>query len=107
MAAFCTTASRVHAVELGWLDRIRTTRLFRYSFDVGHFVRWPEASGYWISTEPVVPLAVAPVGELFDAHVRAAIELRAVPSLWPLHDAVQSPDWDFSIVRMHNAEEQA
>ena len=33
----------------------------------------------------------------------AAIELRAVPSLWELHDAVQSDGWDFSIVRMRNA----
>ncbi len=102
-AAFCTAALRVHAVELGWIDRIRTTQLFRYSFDAGQFDSWPQASGYWTSTDSVVPVEVEPVGDLLEAHVRAAIELRAVPSLWELHDAVQSVGWDFSIVRMRNA----
>jgi hypothetical protein len=103
-STFCTTASRIHGIELGWLDTMRTTRLFRYAFDAVQFEPWPEASGQWISVEPVVPLAVDAVGDLLQAHVRASIELRAVPSLWPLHDAVQSSGWDFSIVRMHNAE---
>ncbi len=102
-SALCTTALRVHAVELGWIDRIRTTRLFRYSFDAGQFDPWPKASGYWTSTDSVVPVEVEPIQDLLEAHVRAAIELRAVPSLWPLHDGVQSDEWDFSIVRMHNA----
>jgi hypothetical protein len=31
------------------------------------------------------------------------IELRLVPSLWPLHDLAVSDRWDFSIVRMRNA----
>ncbi len=102
-SAFRTAALRIHAVELGWIDRIRTTQLFRYSFDAAPFDPWPKASGYWTSADPVVPVEVEPMGDLFDAHVHADIELRAAPSLWPLHDAVQSDEWDFSIVRMHNA----
>ncbi len=48
------------------------------------------------------------MGDLLDAHAAAGIELRVVPSLWPLHDAVAygpgaSTTWDFSIVRMRNA----
>ena len=31
------------------------------------------------------------------------IELRAVPSLWPIRDLAVSDRWDFSIVRMMNA----
>jgi hypothetical protein len=103
-STLCTTAPRVHAVELGWLDRMRTTQVFRYSFDATQFTARTEASGQWTSHEPVVPLDVEPVGDLLDAHVNASIELRAVPSLWPFHDLVQSDRWDFSIVRMRNAE---
>ena len=62
------------------------------------------ASGRWVSHPMVEPIDVEPVGDLLDAHADAVIELRAVPSLWPLHDLVQSDRWDFSIVRMHNAE---
>ncbi len=98
-----TTARRVHAVELGWLDRIRSVELFRYSFDGDLFRQRTMASGQWVSHDTVEPIDVEPVGDLLAAHVHADIELRAVPSLWPLHDLVQSDRWDFSIVRMHNA----
>ena len=33
----------------------------------------------------------------------ADIELRAVPSLWPIRDLAPSGPWDFSIVRFMNA----
>ena len=103
-ATFHTTARRVHAVELGWLDRIRSVELFRYSFDGDLFRQRTMASGQWVSHAMVEPIDVEPVGDLLDAHADAVIELRAVPSLWPLHDLVQSDRWDFSIVRMHNAD---
>jgi hypothetical protein len=103
-AAFHTTASRVHGIELGWLERTRTAALFAYELDAAAFRLWPAASGQWIATEAVEPLRVRPLGDLLDAHVEAGIELRAVPSLWPLHDLAVSDRWDFSIVRMANAQ---
>lgn len=101
-SAFHTTAPSLHAFELGWLERVQMARLFRYQFDALSFSP-SDASGQWISGEPVEPVAVEPVGDLIDAHVTAGIELRVVPSLWPLHDAVQTDRWDFSIVRLRNA----
>ncbi|MET0663174.1 MAG: DUF6886 family protein [Ilumatobacteraceae bacterium] len=101
--AFTTTASRLHAIELGWLPAMSTTVLFRYRFDAATFRPWPEAAGQWISDAPVHPIEVEPVGDLLELHVHAGIELRAVPSLWPLHDRAVSDRWDFSIVRMGNA----
>lgn len=46
-----TNAPRVHAIETTWLDRVRTTQLYRYDFDASDFAPWPEASGQWISRE--------------------------------------------------------
>ena len=100
---FCTLADRVHGVELGWLPAIRAASLYRYHFGASPFRPWPDASGQWISESPVEPVAIEPVGDLLDAHVEAGIELRAVPSLWPLHDLARSDRWDFSIVRMRYA----
>jgi hypothetical protein len=102
-AAFATEARRVHAIELGWLERMRSTALYRYVFDASAFSPWAEASGQWICTHAVEPLAVAPVGDLVDRHVDARIELRLVPSLWPLRELAVSGGWDFSVVRMANA----
>jgi hypothetical protein len=101
--SFATTATRVHAVELGWLASMRTKALYRYTFDRSEFAPWSDAEGQWISSTIVTPLSVEPVGDLLDAHVEAGIELRAVPSLWPLHDLAQSDRWGFSMVRLSNA----
>ena len=49
-------------------------------------------------------MSVTPLGDLLAAHVDAGIELRFVPSLWPLHDLAVSEAWEFGIVRMANAQ---
>jgi hypothetical protein len=100
---FATTAPRLQAIELGWLERMRTTQLYRYDFESTDFYPWEEANGQWVSEREVVPLRVEPMGDLLAAHVTAGIELRLVPSLWPLHDIACEGEFDFSIVRMHNA----
>jgi hypothetical protein len=101
---FVSTASRVHAIESGWLDRMRNDVIYRYALDSEGFIPWEDASGQWISESEVEPKSVKPVGDLFAAHADAQIELRIVPSLWPLHDEVRHGEFDFSIVRMRNAE---
>jgi hypothetical protein len=99
-----TEALRVHAIEAAWLDRMRNAEIYRYEFDSSGFKPWQEADGQWISDRDVTPLAVTRVGDLLEAHVDARIELRIVPSLWPLHDIARSGEFDFSLVRMHNAQ---
>ena len=103
-ARFTTLAARLHAIESSWLERMRTAEVFRYEFDADGFEPWEAADGQWISARAVTPVAVAAVGDLLQAHAGAGIELRIVPSLWPLHDAAMSGEFNFSIVRMHNAE---
>jgi hypothetical protein len=100
---FSTTAHRVHAMESSWLAKMQSVNLVRYSFDAADFAPWPAASGQWICDHPVEPLEVTPIGDLLEAHSDAGIDLRPVPSLWPLHDLAISDRWDFSIVRMSNA----
>jgi hypothetical protein len=60
-----------------------------------------------VSSTTVRPISVEPVGDLLDLHVAAGIELRLVPTLWPLRDAVVEAavahGYAFSMVRMHNA----
>ncbi len=102
-ARFATTASRLHAIESGWLARMRDATIYRYAFDAEGFVPWEDASGQWISSDEVAPISMTPMSDLLMAHVEAGIELRIVPSLWPLHDRVRHDDFDFSLVRMHNA----
>jgi hypothetical protein len=101
---FTTSALRLHAIESAWLDRMRDATVYRYEFEAEDFVPWEPANGQWISDREVNPISVSPVGDLLAAHVAAAIELRIAPSLWPLHDVARHGEFDFSLVRMHNAQ---
>lgn len=101
---FTTAASRLHAIESTWLERMRSTQVYRYQLDASRFVPWEDANGQWIAERDIVPLGVSPVGDLLQAHAQAGIELRIVPSLWPLFDIAVGGEFDFSMVRMHNAQ---
>jgi hypothetical protein len=100
---FHTSASRVHAVESGWLYQFRNTSIYRYAFDASDFQPWPDAEGQWISQQTVKPVDLTKIDDLLMEHANAKIDLRIAPSLWDLHDCVFSEDWGFSIVRMKNA----
>jgi hypothetical protein len=100
---FATGASRVQATELGWLERIRSTRLYVYELDSGPFEPWPDAEGQWIARVAVDPIEVRPVGDLLELHARAGIELRFVPDLFAFWDLVLASGLPFSGVRLRNA----
>jgi hypothetical protein len=98
-----STAHRVAAVEAGWLDRIRKTRLYRYRLASEDFeLREPNA-GYWVSRDSVTPVSVEPVGDLLSALANADVEIRIVPNLWPLYEAVVASSLGFSVIRWRNA----
>ncbi len=101
--AFCTVATRVHAIELRWLPMLGSTVLYRYRLDATPFRPWPEASGQWASDVVVEPVEVERMDDLIGCHVTAGIELRAVPNLWPLRSLASAGPWDFSIVRFQQA----
>ena len=103
-ARFTTSALRIHAIESTWLERMRAAQIYRYEFDTASFTPWEDANGQWIASVEIVPTSVTKMGDLLVAHVEAAIELRIVPTLWPLHDVVRESGFDFGTVRMHNAQ---
>jgi hypothetical protein len=100
---FQTAASRVQATELGWLDRMRSARLFVYEFDPAPFEPWPDADGQWVAHVSVEPIGVRPVGDLLELLVQAGIELRFVPDIWAFWRTVLESGLPFSGVRLRNA----
>jgi hypothetical protein len=96
----------VIAIEGAWLERLRTTRLYRYPMPVASFVRIHEGDaehGVRVSRETVVPLRVEAVGDLLTALTTAEVELRVCPSLAPLAWAVRQTTLHWSLIRMRNA----
>jgi hypothetical protein len=98
---------RVHAVEYGWLDAMRSTKLYAYRLPAAPFhpIASPGAEPHaMVATEPVEPLAPPdPVGDLLTCHAEAGIQLRVLDNLWPFWDQVVTSTLSFSGIRLHNA----
>ena len=93
----------VMCIEAGWLDRLRTTRLFRYGMTVGTFEPGPEGT-HWVSRTAVEPLGIEPMGDLLGAIAGAGVELRVMPRLGPLWRRVTTGSTlEFSGTRLRNA----
>lgn len=88
-------------IEWGWLERVRSTALYRYAFDERSFEDLHDA-GMVVSREAVTPIAVEPMGDLFEALRRASVELRVLERLTPLRGV-----WDTTLhasgIRLRNA----
>jgi hypothetical protein len=100
-----TTASRVIAVESAWLERIRGTPLFCYELPAHGFTCIDANAGYFVSRDPITPARVRCIGDPLAELAQHDVELRVMPSLWKLRDAViASPNVSYSIIRMRNAQ---
>ena len=99
-----TTASRVIAVESAWLERIRQTPLFCYELPAHVFTCVDANAGYFVTRDSVSPTRVRRIDDPLAELAHLDVELRVMPSLWKLHDAViASPNVSYSIIRMRNA----
>jgi Family of unknown function (DUF6886) len=102
-----TKAARVIAVEARWLPAIRSDSLFLYRFSPDAFALTDKGAGYYISRRAVAPLSVARLDDLLTELLQRNIELRILPDLWALRDAVSASTLEFSIIRFRNAAPRA
>ena len=100
---FLGSSPAVVAIESAWLERLRTARLYCYHFAPDTFECIDACAGYFVSRSAVVPVRVEVLEDLLCELQRRA-ELRVLPSLWPLCDAVAASTLQFSIIRMRNAQ---
>jgi hypothetical protein len=95
--------ARVHVVERGWIERMRSARVVAYRLPEATFDPDPEVGGYWLSRDPVEPVERVELGDLIERHERSGIELRVVDELWPIWDRVVASTLEFSGIRLLNA----
>lgn len=93
----------VVAVESTWLERLRSCRLYCYHLPPETFECIDECAGYFVSKVSVVPVRVEIFADPMAELLRRGVELRFVPSLWPLRDRVVASSLQFSLLRMRNA----
>jgi hypothetical protein len=98
-----TSAKFVVAIETSWFERAVTTRLYQYAFAADTFELSDEAAGYYVSRVPVKPNSVITFEQPLTEMLRRNVELRVMPSLKKVQEAVIGSSLHFSCIRMRNA----
>jgi hypothetical protein len=100
---FLGSSPAVVAIEAGWFERVRSCRLFCYHLPGDTFTSRDESAGYFVSRTAVKPTHVECIDDPVAAILLRGVELRVLPSLWCLRDAVVESTLEFSIIRWRNA----
>jgi hypothetical protein len=93
----------VMAIESDWLDRVRSTRLYRYEMPDETFEPMDRNAGHFVSSQPVTPSKVETVGDLLSAIATAGVELRITPRLGPMWRRVWRSSLQYSGTRLRYA----
>ncbi|HSX21665.1 MAG TPA: hypothetical protein VLE97_02695, partial [Gaiellaceae bacterium] len=91
---------RVAVIESGWLDPMRTVKLYAYRMPPETFEPWDK---FFVSRETVVPLELVELGDLVERHERAGVQLTTTDDLLGLWEPVRVSSLDFSGIRLRNA----
>jgi len=91
------------AIESAWFERMRSCRLFCYDLPSETFECSDKTAGYFVSRAAVKPTRVEVIQDPVLAILQRGVELRVLPDLRSLRDAVIASTLEFSIVRWRNA----
>ena len=103
---FLGASRAVVAIEAAWFERVRSCRLFCYHLPGETFESTDKTAGYFVSRTVVKPVSVTIVDDPLWALLQRGVELRILPNLWSLRDAVIESTLEFSIIRWRNASPQ-
>ena len=101
---FLGSAKKVIAIESLWYEPARKTTLCLYEMPRATFTLFDAIAGYYTSNSVVIPQQQQIINQPIKELLSQKIELRLLPSLWQIHDAVANSTLDFSIIRMKNAQ---
>lgn len=101
-----TSAKYIMAMESRWIDALCKTTLYCYEFPAPSFRLLDACAGYFISRVKTYPLHVTRIDDLLQALAVRNVELRFMPSLQRLANAVKVSTLNFSLIRMRNAQEE-
>ena len=101
---FSSAARHVVAIESAWFQQTATTSIYVYEFDTASFCMQDEVAGYYVSEQAQTPLSVTRLDNLFDRLFERNVEVRILPNLWQLGEAVQKTTLGWGLYRMINAQ---
>jgi hypothetical protein len=98
-----TVVPAVLAIESAWLARAVQHRIYVYTLPTVTFTLEDAVAGHYVSRQPVKPIDIRIIDQPLLEMAKRNIELRVMPSLWELREAVVGSTMHFSITRMRNA----
>ena len=99
-----SATERIIAIESGWLERLRNCTLYEYEMPPESFALEDTPAAHYISRQTITPLKRRVINDLLAELASRNVELRVLPSLWPLRDQIAASTLRFSIYRMRNAQ---
>jgi hypothetical protein len=100
---FLGLSRAVVAVESDWFKRLQACRMFCYHLSPDTFESIDSCAGYFVSRVSVKTTRLEVFDDVIAELLRRHVELRFLPSLWSLRDAVVASTLQFSLIRMRNA----
>jgi len=100
---FLGLSTAVVAIESGWLERVRSCLLYCYHLPPDTFTCLNTSAGYFVSSLAVEPRSVSVIEDAESELLHRGVDLRVLPNLRPLRDAVVASSLEFSMIRMRNA----
>jgi hypothetical protein len=100
---FLGVSKAVVAVESGWFAKVRSCHVYCYQLPPDTFECLDECAGYFVSRVAVTPARVEIYDDVIAELLKRGVEIRFVPNLWVLHDAIAASSLQFSMIRMSNA----
>jgi hypothetical protein len=97
-----STAKYVVAIESRWLPQIQSQCLYLYELPGDTFTT-KVRRGHYSSRASVVPRTVTKIEDLLNELLAFDVELRVMPSLWTLYEAVKASTLQYSNIRMQYA----
>ncbi len=97
-----STAEVILYIEASWLIAANQT-IWRYEMPQQTFECVDANAGYYVSKVAVIPTSVMEIEHPLAELVSRNVELRVVPRLRPIAEAVAASSLSFSIIRLNNA----
>ena len=97
-------AEHVVAIESNWFKKAHTTPVYLYELPPETFTLEDEGAAYYVSQDKVKPLSTQEIPIPIENLIERKVELRILPNLWPLRDAVVRSSLQYSCIRMRNAQ---
>ena len=97
------TSSFVVVIENEWFDKMQSTTLYLYEFDVADFELLDDVAGYYVAKTLQIPIAKYRLDDLFGELIKRNVEVRIIDNLWHLADEVKESTLNWSLCRMRNA----